>query len=64
MVDRENLTDFFTKILSGIGYGKLSKTNRAYSWMKNNNTLEGPCLNFLKENITEDNLITVNEMNL
>jgi hypothetical protein len=64
MSDRGNLSDFFIKILDGVEYGKLPRTSRVYSWMKNNNTLEGPCLNFLKENITEENLVTISEMNM
>ena len=64
MVDRRNLVDFFTETLDGIGYGKLPKTNRAYNWMKNNHSLEGPCLDFLKQNVTAENLVTVKELNL
>ena len=59
-----NLMDFQMKILKGINYGNLTTTNRAYRWMKNNSTADGLCVNYLKNNITQENLITQQEMNL
>ncbi|XP_065207545.1 uncharacterized protein LOC135836566 [Planococcus citri] len=59
-----NFVDFQMKVLRGIGYNNVSTTNRAYQWIKSNSTIDGPCLNYLKNYVTEDNFITQKEMNM
>ena len=59
-----NFADFQMKVLRGIGYNNISTTNRAYQWIKNNSNIDGPCLNFMKSYITEENFVTQKEMNL
>lgn len=59
----QNFMEFMMKTLKGINYGNITTTNRAYRWIQNNSEIDGPCLNFLKQYATENNLITQNEMN-
>lgn len=61
-MSEQNLTEFLMNILNGIQYGNISSTSRTYQWMKNNNHFEGPCLNALKNYITNENLLTQKEV--